>query len=838
MQKDFGVLGAKSLEDFSRMKTNTRKAQRSIRSSSTNQKALDFANQNRQLLALQAAGAAISYSLDLQYVLDTVTREMANLLNAKACALSRWDREHNQVILMAEFGPEDWWEKGENLEEFSLDSYPVTRGVLESMRAQQMTTGQADIDPAELAFMKSEGIASQLLLPMIFQEQVIGLMEVFDEEERVFSDQEVSLAQLLSNQAAAAIDNARLFSETHQQLQREIILRESAMALSSTLDLKVLLGYLAEQMGKAIDTTSAYISSYDKKQKISTVLAEYYSPQACERERVSDLNMTYDHTKVMISTPDLIEQDEIQIIHVDDPAGDKGYQAHMKKFGGKSVLSIALKYGEQFSGFAELWESRRRREFTAKEISLCKALAQHAAIALENARLFKRAQEEIETRKRIQEKLLYDALHDALTGLPNRTLLYDRLERAILRNKRDKERLFAILYLDLDHFKVINDSLGHNIGDKLLMEVAGRMTQTVRDVDTVARLGGDEFVILLEDVNSLDDAVSCAERIQGKFVNPVDLNTHEIYITTSMGIVLCSSEYKDPNEYLRDADIAMYHAKTNNRGGIAVFSPSLRHMALRRLTLESELRRAIEQKEFLLYYQPITLLASGRITGFEALLRWQHPDLGLILPDEFIPLAEETGLIIPIGDWVLVEACQQLRSWQDQHPQEPALTMSINLSMKQLFKPDLIDRISQVLADTGLEASHLNLEITESTLVNDLDTVAGVLSQLKNLGVHVHLDDFGTGYSSLSYLRNFPLDVIKIDRAFIANLSEKEGKGALVRTIVLMAQELGLQVIAEGIETHEQLTQLLEMGCGLGQGFHLFRPKGNLEIEGLFSGGA
>jgi diguanylate cyclase (GGDEF)-like protein len=817
------------------MKMNTLRDQQSINTKPENFQTLDFTDQNRQFLALQAAGAAISSSLDLQYVLDTVTREMANLLNSTACALSRWDQEHNQVILMAEFGPQDWWERGENQEEFSLESYPVTRDVLVRRRLQQMTVSQPNIDPSELDFMLTEGIKSQLLLPMIFQDQVIGLMEVFDIEERVFSDQEVSLAQLLSNQAAAAIENARLFSETNQQLQREIILRESAMALSSTLDLKTLLGYLAEQMAKAIDATSAYISSYDQKQNKSTVLAEYLSLNACDEERVSDLNVTYDHTKVMTSTPDFIAKNEVAVIQFDDPEGDEGYQAHLREFGAKSVLWIALKHGGQFSGFAELWESRYKREFTTREINLCIALGQHAAIVLENARLYKRAQEEIETRKRIQEKLLYDALHDALTGLPNRTLLYDRLERAILRNKRDEKRLFAIIYLDLDHFKIINDSLGHNIGDKMLMEVAGRMAQTVREVDTVARLGGDEFVILLEEVSNLDDAMVCAQRIQDKFVDPVDLNTHQVYITTSMGIVLCSSDYKDPNEYLRDADIAMYHAKTKNRGGIEVFTPSLRHMALRRLTLESELRRAIEQNEFLLYYQPITHLASGKITGFEALLRWQHPDLGLILPDEFIPLAEETGLIIPIGDWVLTEACMQLRKWQLQHPQQPALTMSINLSIKQLFKPDLIERIRQVLSETGLEADHLNLEITESTLVNDIDTVAVVLSQLKDLGVHVHLDDFGTGYSSLSYLRNFPLDVIKIDRAFIANLNENEGKGGLVKTIVLMAQELGLQVIAEGIETNEQLAQLLEMGCGLGQGFHLFKPRDNLEIEGLFT---
>ena len=481
-------------------------------------------------------------------------------------------------------------------------------------------------------------------------------------------------------------------------------------------------------------------------------------------------------------------------------------------------------------------KSRQARIHTS-EISLCKALAQHAAIALENARLFEQAQEEIVTRKRIQEKFLHDALHDSLTGLPNRTLLNDRLERAILRNKRDGERLFAILYLDLDHFKVVNDSLGHNIGDEMLIEVAKRMTQSVRDVDTVARFGGDEFFILLEDVTSLPDSIQCAKRIQENLMAPLDLNAHEVFTTASMGIVLCSSDYKDPNEYLRDADIAMYHAKTSNRGGIEVFSTSLRHLALRRLTLESELRRAIEQKEFLLHYQPITALDSGKITGFEALLRWQHPELGLILPDEFIPLAEETGLIIPIGDWVLFEACQQLRKWQRQYPQEPPLTISINLSIKQLFKPDLLDSIRQVLAETNLEASCLNLEITESTLINDIDNVAVFLSQLRELGAHVHLDDFGTGYSSLNYLRNFPLDVIKIDRAFTAGLTKKEGKGALVKTIFLMARELGMQVIAEGIETNEQLVRLLEMGCCLGQGFHLYKPQDHLEIERLFAGG-
>jgi len=801
--------------------------------SDTNSAISKITLQNRQLLALQAAGVIISSGLDLQTVLNAVTREMANLLNATACALSGWDQDSNCVQMMAEHGPAGWWDPEELLEEFSLGNYPLTRRVLEERCVQQMMISQPEIDPSEYAYMKKEGIGSQLLLPMIFQDRVLGLVEVFDTHERYFDEQDISLAQLLCMQASAAIENARLYSETQQQLQREIILRSTAQALASTLDLKTLLGYIAEKMGEAIGATSAYISSYDQKNKTSLVLAEYFSAEANRKERVSDLNVVYNHNKVMPSTPEVIEKGKIFVVHVNDPESDGDIRTHLEEFGGKSALYIPLSTGGQFAGFAELWESRYRREFTPKEISLCETLAQHAAIALENSRLFTRAQIEIETRKQIEERLLHEALHDALTGLPNRILLNERLERAIIRHQRDNQRLFAVLYLDLDNFKVVNDSLGHNMGDKLLVEIATRMNACVREVDTIARFGGDEFIFILEDMENLQISIQCAQRIQNALKKRLDLDGHEVFISASIGIVLSSNIYKNPNEYLRDADIAMYHAKASNRGGIEVFSPALRQRAIKRLTLESELRRAIKQEEFTVHYQPIVSLEDKKIQGFEALMRWRHPEQGTIFPGEFIDLAEETGLIIPVGDLVLNEACQQIKDWQLRYPHAPPFSISVNLSSKQLFNPDLITTTNQLLTTYGVEANCLNLEITESTLAHKIDSVTLVLHQLKELGVGTHLDNFGTGYSSLKYLRNLPFDVIKIDRAFISGINEYDGKGNLVKTIIMIAQELGMQVIAEGIESQEQLAQLLNMGCRMGQGFHLYCPDDRSAIERL-----
>lgn len=428
---------------------------------------------------------------------------------------------------------------------------------------------------------------------------------------------------------------------------------------------------------------------------------------------------------------------------------------------------------------------------------------------------------EITNRKQAEEKLRHDAFYDALTGLANRTLFSDRLRSAILRNQRKPLEQFAILFLDLDHFKLVNDSLGHNIGDILLQEVAKRLQKGMRGPDTVARLGGDEFGILLEDISDIREATLAADRVQGLLSERFDLGGSEITTSASIGIIMNTAKYNGVDEYLRDADTAMYRAKAKGKARYEIFDQTMRDQILLRLRLETDLRRAIENQEIELHYQPIINLGNREILGFEGLLRWAHPEKGDIPPDIFIPIAEETGLVFRLGHWVVQEAARQLSQWQSEFASLSTLQMSVNISGKQLVYPHLVDQIRKVIEKNSLEPGHFNIEVTESSILKDTGTVVAVLNQIKELGMKIQMDDFGTGYSSLSYLHKFPFDVIKIDRSFVNGMIEDVSKISLIRTIILMAKELNKEIVAEGIETLEELDVLVELGCKYGQGFYI-----------------
>jgi diguanylate cyclase (GGDEF)-like protein/PAS domain S-box-containing protein len=438
---------------------------------------------------------------------------------------------------------------------------------------------------------------------------------------------------------------------------------------------------------------------------------------------------------------------------------------------------------------------------------------------------------DITGRRHMEEQLRYDALHDALTGLPNRLLFLERLAHAILRAKRRPGYQFAVLFLDLDRFKVINDSLGHHVGDELLVAVAQRLQHCLRTLDTVARLGGDEFAILLDDIHGAEDATRIAERIRAELSAPVNLSGFDVFTSASVGIALSSSSYERPEYLLRNADMAMYRAKAAGQARFEVFDRTMHAQALTRLQLETDLRRALERQEFRLHYQPIVCLESGRIRAVEALIRWAHPDRGWMSPDDFIPVAEETGAILPIGEWVLREACRQAREWQDHLLDGEPLLLGVNLSAKQFSQADLVEIIGRVLEETGLPPRSLRLEITESAIMENAETATVLLGRLKRLGVQLSLDDFGTGYSSLSYLHRFPLDALKIDRSFIGRMDEEDRSAQLVHTILTLARSLGVAAVAEGVETDAQLRALREMRCEYGQGYLFSRPLPPEEVE-------
>jgi diguanylate cyclase (GGDEF)-like protein/PAS domain S-box-containing protein len=448
---------------------------------------------------------------------------------------------------------------------------------------------------------------------------------------------------------------------------------------------------------------------------------------------------------------------------------------------------------------------------------------------------------DITEQKRAEEKLLHDALHDSLTGLPNRTLFLERLDGALSRHKRRENSVFAVLFVDLDRFKVINESLGHAIGDQLLIEAGRVLSNAVGPGDTVARLGGDEFTVLLDDIGDELFATRVANKIHEALMVPFDLGGHEVFTTASIGIALSATGYERPEDCLRDADTAMYRAKARGKSRHEIFDKSMHKRALTLLALETDLRRAVERQEFQLVYQPIVAVKNGAIVGFEALIRWRHPKRGMIPPVEFIPIAEETGLIIPIGRWVLREACLQMRKWtMDLLPRTTAapLTMSVNLSGKQFLYAPLPLEICQILEETGLEPSRLKLEITESVLMENAEAAAAMLRDLRGRGIQISIDDFGTGYSSLSYLLRFPIDTLKIDRTFVSGMADQAGdaqngsvgaenSGAgnleLVRAIVTLARNLGMDVVAEGVETEGQRIRLEALGCQHAQGY-LFSP--------------
>ena len=430
----------------------------------------------------------------------------------------------------------------------------------------------------------------------------------------------------------------------------------------------------------------------------------------------------------------------------------------------------------------------------------------------------------ITDRKRAEARLQHDALHDAMTGLPNRVLFMTHLKRVIDRGKRNPERLFAVLFLDLDRFKIINDSLGHLAGDQLLTEAANRLQVCLRLGDTIARLGGDEFAVLLEDLTSLEEANLVAQRIQSAIARPFGLHGQQVFTTVSIGIAHGSQGYEHAEEMLRDADTAMYRAKAQGTSLCEVFDHGMHSAAVERLRLETDLRRAIPRQEFVLHYQPIIALDTGIMHGFEALIRWNHPERGLISPLDFIPVAEETGLIVSLGEWVLNEACQQLQIWQKEYPERPFLQMSVNLSAKQFFQTDLIGQIKNLLNNININPHSLKLEITESTVMGNVDKGISLMKQIRALGIELSVDDFGTGYSSLSYLPHFPLDTLKIDRSFVSQMNANHENVEVIRAVIALAKSLQMDTVAEGVETRAHWTQLQELGCNYGQGYYFSVP--------------
>ena len=478
-------------------------------------------------------------------------------------------------------------------------------------------------------------------------------------------------------------------------------------------------------------------------------------------------------------------------------------------------------------------EHRVRHEDGTYRWMLCRGVA--VCRANGRATRISGAQTDVTERVSAQEQLRYAALHDTLTALPNRALFMELLGQVLDRRKRHPEHLFAVLFLDIDRFKVVNDSLGHLVGDELLVGISRRLESCLRQGDVLARLGGDEFTVLLNDLTHPDEASRIAERIQEVLEAPFFVGGRELFTTASIGIALSATNYTQPEDIMRDADTAMYRAKALGKARHELFDAGMHTKAIDRLGFEHDLRGAFERREFALHYQPIVSLASGRWTGFEALLRWNrggHP----VAPSEFIPVAEETGIIAPLGTWVLQEACRQAAVWRRQFPAGAFDGITVNVSTQQLARPDFLQVVQGALAAATLDPADLRLEITETVLMDDPARAEVVLRELRRLGVKIYLDDFGTGFSSLSYLHRFPVDTLKIDRSFVASLKEGSERPAIIESIVTLARTLGTHVIAEGVETERQVHELTRLGCTEAQGYFFAQPLPASTAESLLAG--
>jgi diguanylate cyclase (GGDEF)-like protein len=622
------------------------------------------------------------------------------------------------------------------------------------------------------------------------------------------------------------VENRRINNEKEQFLQ-------SISMFSGLKNPNTVFYFLAQKILVYLSPTSIFIFSDDiSDPSKKTLLAEAFGENVLQDEKKLDTSFLLSDQGDVSMAGDYLKK--FFILH----DTDEGLPEHRKKIFitslCKTLLLIPVRCGHHSDIYLEIRDNRVERGFTYSQISFCQGLALLACLTNDNLVILKKLGSVIEERTLVEERSQYDTYHDLVTGLPNRAQLLDRLNQELLNYKRDQKNLYAILLLDLDKFKIINDSLGHKAGDQLLSIVGQRIIESVREVDTVARIGGDEFAVLLVDIKDIGDAIFTAERIQKNLTKGFIIGSHEVYTSASIGITMGRVTYDNPVDILRDADASMYCAKDFGGGCYSIYDEEMLDQARNLLKSISDLRKAIKNQEFEVYYQPIISFSSNRPICFEALVRWNHPERGLVNPNDFIPVAEEHGMIGAIGEFVLKAACKQLKTWQDEFPQEPPLAVSVNISARQL-EVNLISLVREVVEENQPAPGSLILEITESSIIRETESALMILTQLKSLGVKIYLDDFGVGYSSLNILHKFPIDNIKLDRLFVARLTEDQKDIEIVRTIVELGIQLDKVVVAEGIESLGQQQLLKQLNCNFGQGFYFSKPVKSYKIGNMLT---
>jgi len=721
--------------------------------------------------ALNRVFQAIRNSLDLEVIFATATAETAQLLAPLNCFVVQYLPNEGVWRHVAEF-----------LHDSATPSYLgldiPDQGNPFATQLKQLQTVRVQ-DTEILTDAINQQIAQRvpgawLLIPLVVEGVLWGSFTLIAHQHSfIWLEEQVALAQMVAHQLEVAIQQANLY----QQGQLELAERQRIAAALSESEARYRL--LAENMNDLVC--------------LHTIDGQYlYVSPSCEAL------LGYRYNK-------MLGLDPYTFIHPEDR--DRVYQETFAVAREEKTTPITYRMRQKSGNY--IWFE-----------TLIKLIVDEIGQITQ----LQTTSRDVTERVQAQNQLKHDALHDALTGLPNRHLLMERLELALNRTRRLKNYQFAVIFLDLDRFKVINDSLGHLAGDQLLVEIAQKLKSILRDIDLATRLGGDEFIILLEEVTDIQDAVRVVERIFAALQMPLTIEEREVYTTASVGIVIGSRSYQQASHLLRDADIAMYRAKLMGKARYEIFNTEMHIQALNRLHLENDLRRAIKDREFVLYYQPIIALKNLQLVGFEALIRWQHPTQGLKSPAEFIAIAEEINIITTLDFEVLEAACHQLVTWQMAFPDLSFLKVSVNLSAQDLRHPTLLEEINRVLLDTQLAGADLTLEITESMLIENIESTIQLLRQLKSWDIQISIDDFGTGYSSLNYLHRLPIDYLKVDRSFVSQIQTDPRNRQIVETLSTLSQQLGLMAIAEGIETQAQLERLQQLGYQYGQGYFFSHP--------------
>jgi len=735
------------------------------------------------LTAISDVGQSVISTLNINLVLRRILEAGVSLTNAEQGFIALMDSNSEQLYLRAV----------KNIDKEKVET--VRLPVSDHLIKMAFDTGRPvrrTRDPEGQSLKVSTGLLvySLIHVPIHYHGHPLGVLSVNNHTRMEnFSEGDETLLTFLADYAAIAIVNANSYDKAHQEIvERRRV--ETALRISE------------ERYALAVRGSNDGLWDWDL-----TTNQIYFSPRWKEM-------LGYREDEIESNANEWFDR-----VHRDD-------LEHLK-------IDISSHLHNHTSHFTN--EHRLHHKDGMDRWVLCRGMAvwKNGATTSHGAVRLAGSISDITDRKTAEDRLLHDAFHDSLTGLPNRALFMDRLNQTIERTKRHEDFRFAVLFLDLDNFKDINDSIGHIIGDQVLIKVAENLKSGLRAIDTLARFGGDEFIILLDDVKDIQGIDRVIDWILEQFNKTIQVESYEVKTTASIGVVWYDPEVKGAEEVIRNADIAMYTAKAKGRARAELFEPSMRQRFLERLNLETDLRKAIDNNEFVIHYQPIVYLENKELVGFEALVRWQHPQKGLLFPGDFITVAEETGLITYIDQWVLREACWQMMAWNKQYIANNGLTISINISGKHVTDPDLYKYIEHVLEETGLPPKNLKLEITEVTIVDQNEFTVRALSNLRDMGVQIQIDDFGIGYSSLSYLSRFPINALKIDKTFVSRMFEERSQLDIIRAIITLTERLNVNVIAEGVETEEQLKELSGLGCKLGQGYLVSHPLDTMKVESV-----